>query len=91
MTLWDVGTPKSFVHDAISAYKHNPTTNPYGPVYATEWSSGMLEGIDPVENTKFAIPVPIPEVAAEFRRTHPQQFMKPSPVWGNEVVFRRHT
>jgi hypothetical protein len=87
MTLWDVGTPKSFVHDAISAYKHNPTTNPYGPVYATEWSSGMLEGIDPVENTKFAIKVPVPEVAAEFRRTHPQQFLKPSPVWDREVVF----
>jgi len=87
VTLWDVGTPKSFVHDAISVSKHNPTSNPYGPVYATEWSSGMLEGIDPVENTKFAIQVPIPEVAAEFRRTHPQQFLKPSPVWGREVVF----
>jgi len=86
-TLWDVGTPKSFVHDAISVNKHTPTTNPYGPVYATEWSSGMLEGIDPVENTKFAIPVPIPEVAAEFRRTHPQTFMKPSPYWDLETVF----
>ncbi|MGD0906713.1 MAG: carboxypeptidase-like regulatory domain-containing protein [Candidatus Acidiferrales bacterium] len=87
VTLWDVGTPKSFVHDAISTNKHTPTVNAYGPVYATEWSSGMLEGIDPVENTKFAIPVPIPEVAAEFRRTHPQTFLKPSPYWGLETVF----
>jgi hypothetical protein len=87
VTLWDVGTPKSFVHDAISTNKHAPTANAYGPVYATEWSSGMLEGIDPVENTKFAIPVPIPEVAAEFRRTHPQTFLKPSPNWGLETVF----
>jgi hypothetical protein len=87
VTLWDVGTPKSFVHDAISTSKHVPTANGYGPVYATEWSSGMLEGIDPVENTKFAIPVPIPEVAAEFRRTHPQTFLKPSPNWGLETVF----
>ncbi|MGD0965859.1 MAG: carboxypeptidase regulatory-like domain-containing protein [Candidatus Acidiferrales bacterium] len=87
ITLWDVGTPKSFVHDAMSTDKHHPTANAYGPVYATEWSSGMLEGIDPVEDTKFAIPVPVPEVAAEFRRTHPQTFLKPSPYWGREVVF----
>ena len=87
ITLWDVGTSKSFVHDAMSTDKHHPTANAYGKVYATEWSSGMLEGIDPVEDTKFAIPVPVPEVAAEFRRTHPQTFLKPSPYWGREVVF----
>src|ERR1700690_968626 len=87
ITLWDVGTPKSFVHDAMSTDKHHPTANAYGKVYATEWASGMLEGIDPVEDTKFAIPVPVPEVAAEFRRTHPQTFLKPSPYWGREVVF----
>jgi hypothetical protein len=87
VTLWDVGTPKSFVHDAISTDKHNPRANPNGPVYATEWSSGMFEGIDPVENTKFAMKIPVPEVAAEFRRTHPQKMLKPSPYWGDEVVF----
>jgi hypothetical protein len=87
VTLWDVGTPKSFVHDAISTDKHNPRANANGPVYATEWSSGMFEGIDPVENTKFAMKIPVPEVAAEFRRTHPQKMLKPSPYWGDEVVF----
>ncbi|MGD0907955.1 MAG: carboxypeptidase regulatory-like domain-containing protein [Candidatus Acidiferrales bacterium] len=87
LTLWDVGTPKSFVHDAISTDKHNPVANANGPVYATEWSSGMFEGIDPVENTKFEMKIPVPGVAAEFRRTHPQKMLKPSPYWGDEIVF----
>ena len=87
LTLWDVGTPKSFVHDAISTDKHNPLANANGPVYATEWSSGTVDGIDPVENTKFEMKIPVPEVASEFRRTHPRTMLKPSPYWGNEIVF----
>jgi hypothetical protein len=87
ITLWDVGTPKSFVHDAVSTDKHHPTQNSYGPVFATEWSSGMVEGIDPVENTKFTMQIPVPDFAAEYMRAHPHTMLKPSPYWDREVVF----
>ena len=87
ITLWDFDTSKSFVHDLISTDKRHPTDNPYGAVYATEWSSGTVEGVDPRENTKFSIKIPVPEVAANFRRTHPHTMLQPSPYWDREVVF----
>jgi hypothetical protein len=87
ITSWDFDSPKAFVHDLISTDKRNPTANPYGPVFATEWSAGTIEGVDPAENTKFSIKVPVPKVAADFRRTHPAAMLKPSPYWDRETVF----
>ncbi len=87
ITLWDFATPKSFVHDLISTDKRNPTLNANGPLFATEWSTGTIEGVDPVENTQFTIKVPAPESAVKFRAAHPVSMLAPSPYWGNETVF----
>jgi hypothetical protein len=87
ISLWDFDTPKAFVHDMISTDKRNPTENPYGPVYAPEWSSGTIEGVDPAENAKFSIKVPVPEAATNYRRAHPVAMLQPSPYWGREVIF----
>jgi hypothetical protein len=87
ITLWDFATAKAFVHDLISTDKRNPMENAYGPVYATEWAAGTVEAVDPRENAKFSIKVPVPEVAAAYKRTHPPAMLQPSPYWGREVVF----
>ena len=34
VTLWDWGTPSSFMHDEVSTDKNDPTVNAYGKVYA---------------------------------------------------------
>jgi len=87
ITLWDFDTPKAFVHDLISTDKRKPTQNSYGTVFATEWSSGMLNSVDPVENSKASIPIPAPASAVAYRQAHPVTMLEPSPYWGNETVF----
>ncbi len=87
VTLWDFASDKAFVHDVISTDKRNPTENANGPLFATEWSTGTIEGVDPVENTKFSIKVPAPESAVKFRKEHPHSMLAPSPYWGTEEVF----
>ena len=34
LTLWDIGTDHSFMHDEIATDKNHPTVNGGGPVYA---------------------------------------------------------
>ena len=87
VTLWDFDTPKAFVHDVVSADRRNPRENAYGSVYATEWSSGVLNFVDPVENAKGAVNVPPPASAVAFRKAHPVTMLEPSPYWGTETVF----
>ena len=87
ITLWDFGTLKSFVHDLISTDKRNPTENAYGPLIATEWAAGTIDGVDPVENTKFSIKIPAPQSATNYIQAHPPKMVQPSPYWGSEIVF----
>jgi hypothetical protein len=42
VTLWEVDTDKSFIHDVISTNERNPTANAYGPVYAPTLLSGRF-------------------------------------------------
>src|SRR5262249_484705 len=87
ITLWDFDTPKAFVHDVISADKRNPRENAYGSVYATEWASGVLNFVDPLENAKGAMQVPAPASAVAFKQAHPTTMLEPSPYWDKETVF----
>jgi hypothetical protein len=47
VTLWDVGTDHSFMHDEVSTSKQKPTTNGGGAVYAVSAGHGTLVVLDP--------------------------------------------
>ncbi len=46
VTLWEVDTEKSFIHDVVSTNELNPTENAYGKVYASDFLSGELWALD---------------------------------------------
>lgn len=90
ITLWDFSVPTSFVHDIISTNKLNPTQNSYGKVFGADWSQGALEIVDPVENTRSEVKLPLRNGEADRKRLptwSPAQVDLPSPYWGMERVW----
>src|SRR5207244_12032735 len=52
ITMWDWGTPTTYLHDEISSDKRNPTVNANGPIYgATEESTQFLPVVNPASNS----------------------------------------
>jgi hypothetical protein len=52
ITMWDWGTPTTYLHDEISSDKRNPTINANGPIYgATEESQQFLPVVNPANNS----------------------------------------
>src|SRR5262249_43652931 len=52
VSMWDWSDPKSYLHDAVSSDKRNPTINANGLVYgSTEESTDRVPVLDPVKNT----------------------------------------
>ena len=89
ITLWDFGTDRSFVHDAISTDERNPTENAYGPIYGPDFSAGAIAVLDPIKNTRSMLNVPLRnENDRKLLRPYtPQNVAAPSPYWGNEIVW----
>jgi hypothetical protein len=89
VTVWDWAVRASFLHALISTDKRNPTVNGYGPVYGAEWSAGALAVVDPVENTKVMIPVPLPNESERVKQITwtPQRQLAPSLIFGDELVW----
>jgi len=58
LTLWDVATQTSFVHDVISTDKRNPTLNANGIVYGVDYHNGLLVIADPARHTNEVVPFP---------------------------------
>jgi hypothetical protein len=89
VTLWDFGTDRSFVHDAISTNEQNPAINAYGPIYGPDFSAGAIAILDPNKNTKSMLNVPLRnENDRKLLRPYtPPNVAAPSPYWGNEVVW----
>jgi hypothetical protein len=89
ITLWDFGTDRSFVHDAISTDERNPTGNAYGPIYGPDFSAGAIAVLDPIKNTRAMLKVPLRnENDRKLLRPYtPQNVAAPSPYWGNEIVW----
>jgi hypothetical protein len=59
VTLWEVDTEKSFIHDVVSTNELNPTENAYGMVYASDFLSGELWALNLKDNSKTMIRVPV--------------------------------
>jgi hypothetical protein len=89
ITLWDFGTDKSFFHDVVSTDERNPTVNGYGPVYGADFSAGSIAVVDPIKNTETMFPVPLrnDEDRKDMKPFTSQHIAKPSPYWGNEIVW----
>jgi hypothetical protein len=86
LTLWDWGSPNSFVHDEITTDKRNPTVNANGPLYGLDYTNDALLAVDPVKNAASAIPLPVRDPAA--RPSKPQTMLQESPYWGREVYWK---
>ena len=74
VTLWDMGTDHSYMHDEIATDKNNPTVNAYGPVYAVSAGHGALTIVDPVRNSSEEIEIPTRSPRAEV----PSRFPRPN-------------
>ncbi len=86
LTLWDVGSDKTFMHDLVSTDKNNPRVNAGGPVYAASSGHGQLVVMDPVQNVSYARSIP----TREPRSVVPSRFpppMRPSFFWGDEHIW----
>jgi hypothetical protein len=89
VTVWDWAVRASFLHALISTDKRNPRVNAYGPVYGAEWSAGALALVDPVENSKVMIPVPLPNEAERSKQVTwtPARMLAPSLIFGEEQIW----
>ncbi len=88
ITEWDWSDTKEFIHDVISTDKRNPTVNGYGKVFGTAHMNGGLVVVDPVRNIANYIKVPIiPGRDAGMQPFAPQELARPSPYWGDELVW----
>jgi hypothetical protein len=89
LTLWDQGFWNSFLHGIAASDDRNPTLNPYGPVYSSDWELGTMYIVDPRENTAVAKRIPLRH--EEERKTMPfgavQANAAPSPYWGDKLVW----
>ena len=85
-TLWDIGDDHSFMHDQVSTDKNHPTVNGGGRLYAVNAGHGMLNVVDPRENSTFAYTIP----TREPKEKVPSRFPKPgrpSMFWGDEHLW----
>jgi hypothetical protein len=62
ITQWQWGLWNTFVHDAISTDKRNPTLYPYGNVYGVDMGQDILWALDPKTNSVSSYPVPVRQV-----------------------------
>ena len=82
ITMWDWGTPTSYMHDEITTDKRNPTVNANGPVYAVSSGHGKITVLDPVRHITHEVVIPTRQDPTQV----PTRFPPPtgaSPFWGN--------
>lgn len=86
LTLWDVGSDKTFMHDLVSTDKNHPNVNAGGRVYAASAGHGQLVVMDPRENNTFAVDIPTREPKEKVPSRFPPPG-RPSMFWGNEHIW----
>jgi hypothetical protein len=89
VTLWEVDTDKSFIHDVVSTDERNPTTNANGPVYASDFLSGEIWALNLKDNAKSVVQVPIRNEADRklMAPSMPQNELAASPYWGDQLIW----
>jgi hypothetical protein len=90
ITLWEIDTDKSFIHDVIGTNDWNTSANAYGPLYTLDWMSAEIWALNPKDNTvaKLADNPFRDENERKLMPPHdPQTVSTPSPYWGNQVIW----
>ena len=65
LTMWDWGTPTSYVHDEITTDKRNPTVNAGGLVYGVSMADDKLLIVDPNTHTARDVRIPVRDADTE--------------------------
>ncbi len=81
VTMWDWGTPTSFMHDESAGVDFDPSVNANGRIYGVSNSSDIIVWVDPNTNTVGQLPIP-------SKATGIQKMNAKSPYWGNEEVWQ---
>jgi hypothetical protein len=84
ITQWDWADPKTYLHDALSTDKRNPTVNPNGAIYGgLEASADYLPVVEPALNAASQVKTRVLDPNAP--RPGPPRMS--SPYWGEEVIW----
>ena len=86
VTLWDIGTPVTFMHDLYTTDERDPTVNGYGPVYGSDFNLNTLMILDAKKNTVQSVQLPFRD-PDELRHFSPQTMEKPSLYFGDEIIW----
>jgi len=86
LTMWDWGTPYSYVHDEITTDKRDPHVNANGPLYGVSMSDDQLLIVDPNTHEARTLTVPVrdDDTPSYFPLT---PGIEPSPFWGDEFIM----
>ncbi|HEV8318976.1 MAG TPA: hypothetical protein VGQ10_16285 [Vicinamibacterales bacterium] len=85
LTLWDWGTPTSYIHDEIATDRRNPTVNANGRVYGVDFTTDQVLWVDPVEHTSGGTKISV--IAPGAPSFMPLKTEAPSPYFGDELVW----
>ena len=89
ITMWDWGSSKHYLHDAISSDKRDPTVNANGPIYGSpEESTDLVPVLDPLRNKASEILHPYRDPKTPSARDLP---VGTSVYWGDEPIWDGHT
>ena len=86
ITMWDYGTPTTYLHDEIASDKRNPTVNANGPIYgATEESQQFLPVVNPAQNSATQVKLAVRDPKTPSTGDQPPAM--PSAYWGDEAIW----
>jgi hypothetical protein len=86
VSLWDIATPTSFLHDLYGTDRRAPTVNGYGPVIASDFNHGNLWVLDALESTVQEVKMPYRDDPQSISTFSPLGMEHPSLYWGEELV-----
>ncbi|MBR0655805.1 carboxypeptidase-like regulatory domain-containing protein [Plastoroseomonas arctica] len=89
VTLWDWASAQTYLHDAISTDKRNPTINANGLIYGSpEESTDDVPVLDPVTHRTWNIRHPVLDPATP---SHAEEPVGVSPFWGERINWDGRT
>ena len=89
ITQWDWAGASVYLHDEIATDRRKPTVNANGKIYgALELSADFTPVLDPVTHTVSKIPLKVRDANTP---PVPPGMPKPSPYWGDEVIWNSKT
>jgi hypothetical protein len=89
ISMWDWGSPKHYLHDAVSTDKRNPTVNANGPIYGSpEESTDLVPVLDPVNARASEVRHPYRDPKTPSSADLP---LGTSVYWGDEPIWDGHT